>query len=171
MWIITLFNLLCRLNLGNEIVVWNRLQLVLNERTPMCSQSQVWFDKPWWNPNMPNTRCVNYRSNETSVGQFLLLIAIHYHCNQLSTISDMVASHLSIKVQFGEFHTIAVQAILISMSMTVHYSLHATQTGPLVWFYSNSSRLKTALIKRKCHQLWMVCGCYWLIHTLYLSSE
>lgn len=42
--------------------------------------------------------CFSFRSYETSVGQFLLLLAIHYHSNHLSTISEMVASHLSIKV-------------------------------------------------------------------------
>jgi len=46
-----------------------------------------------------NLLCLfNTRSNDTSIGQFLLLIAIHYHGNQLSTISEMVASYLNIKV-------------------------------------------------------------------------
>lgn len=40
----------------------------------------------------------DFRSSDTSIGQFLLLIAIHYHGNQLTTISEMVSNYLNIKV-------------------------------------------------------------------------
>ena len=56
------------------------------------------------------------RSNDTSIGQFLLLIAIHYHGNQLTTISEMVSNYLSIKVCSSRVSTNACVLVYIRLA-------------------------------------------------------
>ncbi|XP_067943730.1 integrator complex subunit 2-like [Watersipora subatra] len=63
----------------------------IHQMAPYSAQLSSWLR------SLSRNTTLFTQSSDTSMGQFLLLIAIYYHGNQLTTISDMVAAHLNIK--------------------------------------------------------------------------